>query len=123
MGAEMLISALAIDAGRVPDFGAARDAIEELRSEQIEVPEEFWDLDPDNEEDLAAIREQLHSSLAELDSALGRSRELTWLALRGICVYLTGGLSSGDAPTELFADFTRLQAAPVILSAAGFEVI
>jgi hypothetical protein len=34
----------------------------------------------------------------------------------------TGGLSTGDAPTNLFDTFTRLYAAPAVLAAAGFEV-
>jgi hypothetical protein len=122
MGADLLVSALVIDRGREPEFAAARIAIDSIRASDIEVPDEFWDEDPDSEGGLEAIRYQLRDSLTELEAALQQSRELTWFELRGATVYLTGGLSTGEAPTELFEAFTRLYAVPVVLAAAGFEV-
>jgi hypothetical protein len=121
MGADMLVTALVIDRGQEPDFAAARLAIDAIRSSDIEIPDEFWDEDPDTDLGLEAIRHQLRDSLTELEAALPQSRELTWFDLRGATVYLTGGLSNGDAPTELFDTFTRLYAVPTVLAAAGFE--
>jgi hypothetical protein len=122
MGADFLITALVIDRGRAPDFDAARAAIEAVTSAQIEEPEEFWDHDPATDAGLAEIRSRLRESLSDLEAALQRSRELASLELRGATVHLTGGLSTGEAPTELFESFSRLYAVPVVLAAAGFEV-
>lgn len=122
MGADLLICSLSIKQGRAPDLAAAKTAIDALRPEQVENPDEFFDHDPETAAGLAAIRFELHTSLSELESALQYSRELGWIECRGLTVYLTGGLSTGDAPTELFDTFTRLHAVPVVLAAAGFEV-
>lgn len=122
MGADLLLTALVIETGRAPDFDAARIAIEAVTSAQIEVPDEFWDEDPDSDVGLEAIRHELRNSLDDLEAALQQSRELASLELRGATVYLTGGMSWGDAPTELFDTFTRLLAVPVVLAAAGFAV-
>jgi hypothetical protein len=122
MGADLLITALVIERGRVPDFDAARVTIESVTSAEIEIPDEFWELESETKEGLAEIRSQLRDSLDDLEAALQQSRELAWLQLCGAGVYLTGGLSTGDAPTHLFETFTRLLAVPVVLAAAGFEV-
>ncbi len=121
MGADFLVAALAIESGRQPDFEAARRAIESLARDQIEIPDEFWENDPDTDKGLAAVRSQLRDALNDLKAALQQSRELGWLEIRGATVYLTGGLSTGDAPTELFETFARLLAVPVVLAAAGFD--
>lgn len=122
MGADLLITALVIESGRTPDFDASRAAIETVSSSQIEIPDEFWDHDPDTDAGLGAIRGELRDSLGELEAALQQSRELASFELRGVTVYLTGGMSWGDAPTELFETFSRLWAVPAVLVAAGFEV-
>ena len=122
MGADLLITALVIETGMTPDFDAARAAIETVSSAKIEVPDEFWDYDPDTDEGLDAIRHHLRDSLSELETALQESRELASFELHGATVYLTGGMSWGDAPTELFETFSRLWAVPAVLVAAGFEV-
>jgi len=122
VGADLLISALVIDEGAAPDFAAAHTAVDSIGAQQVEFPDEFWDHDPETDLGLGAIREELHDSLAELEAALQQSRELTSMQLRGATVYLTGGLSSGDTPTELFETFMRLWAVPRVLAAAGFEV-
>ena len=122
MGADMLVTALVIERGRLPDFDAARVAIDSIRASDIEIPDEFWDEDADSDVGLEAIRYQLRDSLRELEAALQQSRELAWFDVRGATIYLTGGLSTGDAPTELFETFSRLYAVPAVLAAAGFEV-
>jgi hypothetical protein len=122
MGADLLIAALVIDAGREPDFAAARAALDLLHQEQVEIPDQFSDHDPGTEAGLEAISESLCDSLAELEEALQESRELASFELRGATVFLTGGMSWGDTPTELFDTFNRLWAVPSVLAAAGFEV-
>lgn len=122
MGADLLITALVIEAGRTPDFDAAHAAIETITSAQIEIPDRFGDHDPDTDAGLDAIRCQLRDTLGELEAALRKSRELASFELRGVTVYLTGGMSWGGAPTELIETFDRLWAVPAVLVAAGFEV-
>jgi len=122
MGADMLMAALVIGRGRLPDFDAAQVAIDSVRASDIEEPDEFLDEDAASEVGLEAIRFQLRDSLSELEAAFQESRELAWFELRGATVYLTGGLSNGDSPTELFETIRRLYAVPAILAAAGFEV-
>jgi hypothetical protein len=122
VGADLLITALVIETGRTPDFETARAAIETVSSSQVEIPDEFWDHDPYTDAGLDAIRSQLRDSLSELEAALQQSRELASFGLRGATVYLTGGMSWGDSPTELFETFSRLWAVPAVLVAAGFEV-
>jgi hypothetical protein len=41
--------------------------------------------------------------------------------VRGATVYVTGGMSHGDAPTELFETIARLRAVKGVLAAVGFE--
>jgi hypothetical protein len=122
MGADLLITALVIDQDRAPDFDAAHAAINSVSAEQVEFPDEFWDHDPETDSGLDAIRHELRASLSDLEASLQQSRELASLSIRGATIYLTGGLSSGDAPTELFETISRLWAVPAVLAAAGFEV-
>lgn len=122
MGADLLITALIIKTGRTPDFDAAHKTIDSLDSGHVEIPDEFWEHDPETDDGIDAIRAQLREALNELEAALQCSRELGWLQVRGADVYVTGGLSSGDPPTQLFETFSRLLAVPTVLSAAGFEV-
>lgn len=122
MGADLLITALVIERGRAPDFAAARAAIGSVTSAQIQVPDEFWDHDPETADGIDGIRDELREALNELEAALQCGRELGWLQVRGADIYVTGGLSSGDSPTQLFETFSRLYAVPGVLAAAGFEV-
>jgi hypothetical protein len=121
MGADLLIAALIIERDRSPDFDAARSAIESVRPDQIEIPDEFCEHDLETAAGLDAIRCDLQASIGRLEAALQDSRELASFELRGATVYLTGGMSWGDSPTELFETFTRLWAVPAVLAAAGFE--
>jgi hypothetical protein len=121
MGADMLIASLVISNGTLPDFAAAHRRIEALTLADIDEPDEFLDLpDPGTPEGVLTLREDLHRRLAELEQALV-GREFTWTDVRGAKVYVTGGLSWGDSPTEAFALVDRLRAARGVLAAAGFE--
>lgn len=120
MSADFLLAALVLDSRRSPDFGAGRIAIGRLTAEDIEQPDEFLEEDPDSAEGMAAIRATLDGDLTDLEAALG-GREVDWMEVRGATVYVTGGMSYGDAPTELFATISRLRAVRGVLSAVGFE--
>lgn len=119
MGADLILAWLVIDKSRKPDFAAGHAAIERLGADQVDVYEEF-DEDADSEQGMAAIRRSLTEALSELECGLG-SREVEWIDLRGAFVYVTGGMSYGDAPTSLFETITRLRAVSRVLAAVGFE--
>jgi hypothetical protein len=121
MGAEMLIACLAIDEDLHPDFAAAHRAVDVVISSDIEERDEFLDLpDPDTRDGLSALHQDLHRCLTELEQALS-GREFTCMALRGANVYVTGGFSWGDSPTEAFVLVNRLRAVRGVLAAAEFE--
>ncbi len=120
MSADFLLAALVIDSDRRPDFVAGRVAIAKLGSDDVEQPEEFLDHDPEMSEGMAAIRAALGGDLTNLERAFG-GREVDLIEVRGATVYITGGMSYGDAPTELFETICRLRAVRGVLSAAGFE--
>jgi hypothetical protein len=122
MTADLLITALVIERDRAPDFEAARKAICSVDSRHVEIPDEFWEHDVETDDGIDANREALWEALNELEAALRCSREFGWLQVRGADVYVTGGLSSGDSPGQLFEAFSELLAVPAVLSAAGFEV-
>ena len=121
MGADLLLASLVIDKSKSLDFNAGRLAVQRLGAEDIEVADEFYDDDPDAAEGLAAIRSTLRDDLSKLEEALAASREIDWIEVRGATVYVTGGMSYGDVPTEIFATISRLRAARGVLTALGFE--
>ena len=121
MGADLLIASLVVERDRSLDFEAGRAAIDRLTPEDIFEPDLYFDEDPQTGAGLGAIRERLRAELDELKLGLSHSREIGWIEVRGALVYLTGGLSYGDSPTELFETIDRLRAASGVLAAVGFE--
>lgn len=121
MSADLLLASLVIDKDKGPDFEAGRLAIERLGTGDVEVPEEFYEEDPDSAEGLAAIRGTLRQDLRQLEATLAWGREIGFIEVRGATVYLTGGMSNGDEPTEIFAVINRLSAVRGVLAAVGFE--
>ncbi len=121
MGADLIIAALVIDNQGEPDFKAGHRTIERLGANDIDVLDEFADDDPKTPEGLERIRAALGEDLDELRWSLDESREVDWIDVRGATVYLTGGISYGDSPTDLFKTISRLRAAKGVLRAVGFE--
>jgi len=121
MGADLLIASLVVERDRSLDFEAGRAAIDRLTPEDILEPDLYFDEDPQTGAGLGAIRERLRAELDELRLGLSHSREIDRLEVRGALVYVTGGMSYGDSPTELFATIDRLRAASGVLAAVGFE--
>lgn len=129
MGADLLIYALTIEHGKSPDFEAATRWIDELSNRKPAdwpaVETYSWDVELDPEEDpLGWVAEnvaRLRSDLNEFRDAMTHgSRELAVILIRNADVYLTGGMSWGETPTELADVFTRLDDSGVAV-AAGFD--
>ncbi len=122
MSADLVIAALVIDERRELDFEAALRVVEGLGSEDVEEPDFFDVLDPDEPEGLREIRTQLRADLRQLQEAIVNwDVEIAELTVRGATVYVSGGLSYGDAPTEVCNVISRLRAVRGVLAAAGFE--
>jgi hypothetical protein len=120
MSAHLAITALMIDENRKADFQAARRAVAAL--EGFDVTDlEFFDHDPDEAEGLKQIRAVLRSDLRALRDAIAGYREIAEMNVRGARLCLTGGLSYGDGPTEIWDATARLRAVRGVLTAAGFR--
>ena len=105
MGADTFISALAVPRGASLDWEAAEPAIRALNRQELErIADELgWD------EDNGDIAERLRTAVQAAREALtGGSRELDVLEFGTWDIYLTGGLSTGDTPTDLFDIFWAL---------------
>lgn len=132
MGADMIVAAAVLPKRTAPDWTSARGYIAALRAtrlrdrmgeEQVAELTDVCDVIPYiSAQTMAELRSELRSALREFETAVdGSDRELTWLTLRnGDVVYLTGGMSWGDAPTELYEAMEKLVWTGV-LEAAGFE--
>jgi hypothetical protein len=70
---------------------------------------------------LEQIRAVLRTDLRELREAIAGCREVAEMIVRGARLYLTGGMSWGDGPTEVWDVIARLRAVRGVLAAAGFE--
>ena len=115
MGADMCISALACPFGTVLDWAAGRAAIDELSAERIADLVDEFGLDEGNG------RETLRSAFVRTREAITDwNRETTSVEFGDWTIYLTGGLSTGDAPTDLYYEFWMLDYAG-IAKAIGFD--
>jgi hypothetical protein len=123
MSAELLLAVLVINEAQAPDFAAAHRAIEAIESADVLEPDFFDDCDPDEAAGLRRIRHRFHLDLRELQTALMSWREVTEFMVRGALIYVSGGMSYGDSPTETFGLISRLRAVRGVLAAACFEEI
>ena len=121
MSADLIIHTLIVDERREIDFKAARRAIEHLGPEDVEDLDEFDCVDPAEPERLQEVREQLYRDLQGLQDAIANWIDISELRVRGAIVYISGGMSHGDAPTEVCDVISRLRAVRGVLEAAGFE--
>ncbi|MBS1895456.1 MAG: hypothetical protein JST59_29505 [Actinobacteria bacterium] len=121
MSAELLVSVLVIDETQTPDFAAAHRAVEAIEPADVLEPEYFDDWDPGESAGLRRVRHRLHLDLHELQTSLTSWREVAEFIVRGALVYVSGGLSHGDSPTETCSLIWRLRAVAGVLAAAGFE--
>lgn len=136
MGADLLLMCAVIDADRSPDWAAAERHVESMAIEAFEensdllerfAPEivECEALTDDDEVpqglEPEPLRRQLHKDLAEFRVGVaGERRDIDYLEVRGARVYITGGSSYGDTPTDIWEPMARLDSAGA-LAAAGFD--
>jgi hypothetical protein len=114
MGLDLLITATAIDQGRMPDWGAAGAAIAALDASALdEFDDDFSGVDE--------LQRRLRSDLEDMRAAFSEPvrRDATTLEVRGLVIYVAGGMSSGDPPSELYGSMRRLLRTDVLM-AAGF---
>lgn len=124
MGADLIITHAAIEADKVPNWTAARDWIKHLDKNIVHWPaparETFFQGDDD---DVCAAAAQLEEDLATfIDDWEQGSRELASIEVGNWIIILTGGMTHGDAPSETYERFERLNNAGV-LDKAGFDPV
>jgi len=120
MSADLLITALVVDEDRELDYEAADRAISALDGTDVLEPDWFDD-DPEEPEGLERIRASLRADLRSLREAIEGYFEIAAMKVRGATLYLTGGMSWGDGPTEVWDVIARLRSVRGVLTAAGFE--
>jgi len=122
MSADLLIAALTVDEERALDFEAADRAVSKLSDDDDVIDfERFSVEDPWEPEALERVRAVLRSDLRRLREAIESRVEFAEMSVRGATLYVTGGLSYGDGPTEIWDVIARLRAVDGVLAAAGFE--
>lgn len=120
MSADLLITALVLDEDREVDYEAADRAIVALDASGVLEPD-FFDEDPDERKGLKRICASLRADLRTLHEAIEGHLEFAEMNVRGATLYVTGGLSWGDSPTEVWLVIARLRSVRGVLAAAGFE--
>lgn len=119
MGADFLFAHFIAPVERAEDldldFDAAREFIDSTDwNEHVEVIDQFDHRIRVNDNSEAArakvnevAREVLHHAVNNMRGFINR-RDVGWLYRDGETVFLTGGMSWGDAPTELYRTFDLL---------------
>jgi len=118
MGADLILAATALRSGKQPDWAAAESWIEGLNEESLGNFADIFSLDDEDED----LKERLKGHLADFREGIDddRWRDLTWITVGPYKVYVSGGMSWGDSPTESFNAINELVASGV-LTAAGFD--
>jgi len=107
MGADFLISTLTIEEGGQPNWAAGRQQLAAMSDEQLAKLAD--DVMFDSDLDAGGVRQRIAEAIDQVEQAITEgSREMEIIEVPGWTIYLTGGLSWGYEPTELFAVFGRL---------------
>jgi hypothetical protein len=135
MGEALILNAAVIDEDKIPDWIAAEQRIDTVTADEVddelEVLERYVrepDDQPSDDQpgedpdiDIERLRRDLRSDLrAFREGVEDRRSDLDYLLVRGARVWVTGGPSWGDDPSDLCSPMRRLHAAGV-LGAAGFD--
>jgi hypothetical protein len=121
MGADMILSVLWIGKKKNPDFKKGEALIQKLAMTPAEEwPKEFIDRFNDDIM-IGPMVDELSQSLNEVKrSWSGNHREAAFMEMCGRRILVTGGLSWGDAPTDLMGDIDNLLSSGVA-KACGFS--
>jgi hypothetical protein len=113
MSNAFLLCAVVIDEGSDPDWDAAREHIRKAARPVLD--QAYEGEDPDD------ARASALAALGELEEAWKQGGwECDKFHLRGASMLFTGGISGGDAPTDLFQSIADLYAIGAV-QAAGFD--
>lgn len=131
MSSAFLMAMVAIDEDRAPDWKAGEAAISAwdpaaADPDMIEQHFPYLEIggleasDPERIEMVDQARDGLLDDLGSLRLGVGGDDQtMSWVTFRGVRFYITGGMSMGDSPTDLFDAISRLDACGA-LDAAGF---
>lgn len=115
MGADMLVNLVYHEDGKKLNWKAGHKEIDRLIKVWGEnIPNSVsWMSDP---------KDELHSMLTELQEAIeSERRDICNLTFPPYQIYLTGGMSWGDNPTEIYQSFQTLSEEDSILAAVGLN--
>lgn len=125
MGADMILSTAWMKKNQTPDVGKGENLIAKLSKMPLKKWPEAWresnydatEAGEDPEEHAVQLKEDLDQFT---QATVGRGRrDVTWIEVGPYKIYITGGLSWGDPPTDAMMVFDRLDEAGV-LDAMGF---
>lgn len=112
MGADLTIIYFAVP----KTIGTNPQKLDELRQQMLKKVDELKEDDFDEElldyfnstpEETDELKEEFRSTINELfDYLFGR--EVTWIEHKDEIIYITGGMSYGDNPTEMYGVFERI---------------
>lgn len=129
MGADLLVYHVPIRTGKKPNLKKAEARIDRLGKTKPENwPEEYCEsqsIEDLNEEGRMDQVSQLRTDLKLFYNTINPKskigvRDLTWIKVGPWTIWLTGGMSWGDAPTESWGMLERLDKCGV-LKAMGFN--
>jgi hypothetical protein len=127
MGVDLLLNIVAIPLAQEPDWSAADARIKALRLDEFAAYFTYWSCDEELQAEqladpdfLARTQEELLRDLNGFCKAVtGYHRELISFDFNSFRFFVTGGLSAGQVPTELYDPTSSLWSVGA-LAAAGF---
>jgi hypothetical protein len=126
MGADLILASLAIRSEREPDWQGGYAWIRDTPAAELrEAADHSYENsvgEPLDELTAHELRSWLRGRLDEVRAAIENGyRDVDWLSVDGYRLYVTGGMSWGDNPTESFQPFVDLANVPALCRSIGFE--
>lgn len=137
MGAVMIAATIWLAEGTVPDWAAAEKALAEFECPADGFPKdhplsdswigdtilmEYAEAEASTDEERKKVIDGIFAGALKVvrQAVEGERHDLTWITTHGWRVYLTGGVTSGDLPTDTCEAIGTLDGTG-ILEAAGFN--
>jgi hypothetical protein len=125
MGADLCLTYVTIRRDKKPNWDAGQAAINRLDKKWKAAVKRDPDFVPDEDtfggRDAEDIISDLKADLSDLKEGVkGLRRDMTTIIVGIWDIYVTGGMSWGDDPTDLYAGLRRLYDAGII-KACGFK--